>query len=619
MAKSKKAGADNVLAPVAGIEMLAIHELVNSPTNPRKTYSVPELEELARSIRDHGLINPITVRPVYEENPSNKSLPPGILHYEVVAGNRRFKAAQIADMEFVPCIVRELTDDQVLDIQIDENLHRQDVPPLEEADAFKSLLDAKRISINELAARLNKSAAYIYKRIRLTNLSEKYRPYLQDGTLPVTVAEIISSYTIEAQDNAFKSVMYKEGEKVIFFDGKYVRRRMEMDLCTELKKAIWPLDAENMQPGLPACSACEKNTAVATLLFPDGLSNQRCTDKACWKVKERVFVAMAVQEWKAYCKAKKVEEVYADLYFFRYDQKSMEGIFDGTEKVLSQYNYEIVEEGTHGSIQVMFVGGSSWDEERNSRNYKTGWVTQKVSTNGTRTDWEMDKILQDSTLNQEEKQERITQLIAKREQQKKDQEIAAEQKSLRIIISSKAIEAKPLTTPNLMRLALYYQLIGYDNFLRDYWQDIFRLDAEEWRPDSFLKEHSENEEWNAATVDKWFSMLNGKDDGGIDPFDVWNDLLEDDEKFEFMNNTFNVSSDERISEILALTLLCKGHERLGDWNQKIPSEPLIRYGKTIGLDPDHILQFVRDERAKTPVVVDEDDDEMDYDLDDEDE
>lgn len=59
MAKSKKAGADNAPAPVAGIEMLAIHELVNSPTNPRKTYSVPELEELARSIRDHGLINPI--------------------------------------------------------------------------------------------------------------------------------------------------------------------------------------------------------------------------------------------------------------------------------------------------------------------------------------------------------------------------------------------------------------------------------------------------------------------------------------------------------------------------------------------------------------------------------
>jgi ParB family chromosome partitioning protein len=146
MAKSKKAGADNALEPVAGIEMLAIHELVNSPTNPRKTYSVPELEELARSILDHGMINPITVR----------TSPDG---YEVVAGNRRFKAAQMANLETVPCIIRNLTDEQVLDIQIDENLHRQDVPPLEEADAFKSLLDAKRISINELAARLNKSAS----------------------------------------------------------------------------------------------------------------------------------------------------------------------------------------------------------------------------------------------------------------------------------------------------------------------------------------------------------------------------------------------------------------------------------------------------------------------------
>lgn len=127
MAKSKKVGVNDASAHVPGIEMLAIHELVNSPTNPRKTYSVPELEELARSIRDHGLINPITVRPVYDDvHPNIRSW------YEVVAGNRRFKAAQIADLEQVPCIVRELTDDQVLDIQIDENLHRQDVPPLEE-------------------------------------------------------------------------------------------------------------------------------------------------------------------------------------------------------------------------------------------------------------------------------------------------------------------------------------------------------------------------------------------------------------------------------------------------------------------------------------------------------
>ena len=615
MAKSKKAGADNALAPVAGIEMLAIHELVNSPTNPRKTYSIPELEDLARSIRDHGLINPITVRPVYNDvHPNIRSW------YEVVAGNRRFKAAQIADMEFVPCIVRELSDDQVLDIQIDENLHRQDVPPLEEADAFKSLLDAKRISINELSARLNKSAAYIYRRIKLTNLSDKYRPHLQSGALPVTTAEIFASYPQEAQDVIYKNVCYTEGERVIFYDSRNVRSRLEQQTCTNLKKAIWPLDHANMQPGLQACSTCEKNTAVATLLFPDGADAPRCTDKACWNLKETVWMALSVQEWKAYCQKEGIEELYADLYYYSYDKKPYEKIFNGSEKVLGRFDYERVDREYPGSMKVLFIGGSSWDEESNSWNFKVGYVALRKKSNGERIDWEMDKILKDENLTQEEKDQQVQLLVEKRQQQRIEQELHQEQKRFRMRLIEHCAGIRPTADVELIRMFLYRELLDQQMHTRNCWHEVFRLEALQWRPDSFLKDHSDNGEWNARAVDVWNEMLDEK--GETKPFEAWNSIFTEEEMNEFVINTLSTAPEYRIMQMLAMSSLYKIHDRLGNWNDDIPTEPVVRFAKHVGVDTDKVLEEVKQkiyEEKQGKAEADLEDEEYDYDLDDEDE
>lgn len=616
MAKSKKADADNALAPVVGIEMLAIHELVNSPTNPRKTYSVPELEELARSIKDHGLINPITVRPVFENESSNKSLPPGILHYEVVAGNRRFKAAQIADLEHVPCIVRELTDDQVLDIQIDENLHRQDVPPLEEADAFRSFMESKRISIAELAARVNKSATYIYKRIRLTNLSDTYRPHLESGALPVTTAEIIASYPTEAQDAIYKSVQYKEGDRVIFYDSRNVRSRLENQTCTNLRKAFFPLDRADLQPGLQACTNCEKNTAVATLLFPDGADAPRCTDKSCWKVKEAVWMALAIQEWKAHCKHSGTEETYADLYYYSYDKKPYDNVFTGSEKILGRFDYEVVEETTPGALHVMFIGGSSWNEEDNARNFTTGYVLMKVR-NGVSVDWEMDRILSDDSLTQDEKDFKVNLLIADREIKKELQRYEQEQKVFRRELIVQANNIKPAADAELVRLMLYTYLLDQDNFTRNCWHDVFSVEAKEWRPDSFLTDNSDNGEWNAKAVEAWFSVLN-ETNKDTTPFDVWNDVTTDEERNAFVNECLGNATADRIMEMLATFALYRIHDKLGDWRQPIKSEPVVRFAKHIGLPVDVIMEEVKRKLEAEKQDDPDDEDENDYYLDNED-
>lgn len=593
--------------------MLAIHELVNSPTNPRKTYSVPELEELARSIRDHGLINPITVRPVYDDvHPNIRSW------YEVVAGNRRFKAAQIADMEFVPCIVRELSDDQVLDIQIDENLHRQDVPPLEEADAFKSLLDAKRISINELAARLNKSAAYIYRRIKLTNLSDKYRPHLQSGALPVTTAEIFASYPQEAQDVIYKNVCYTEGERVIFYDSRNVRSRLEQQTCTNLKKAIWPLDHANMQPGLQACSTCEKNTAVATLLFPDGADAPRCTDKACWALKETVWMALSVQEWKAYCKKEGIEEVYADLYYYQYDKKPFEKIFNGSEKVLGRFDYERVDREYPGAFKVLFIGGSSWDEEVNKWNFKVGYIALRVK-NGSPVDWEMDKILNDENLTKEEKDQQIQLLDEKRQKQRIEQEFQREQKLFRRKLIEHAAGLTPIGDTEIVRLFLYRELYDQGMHTRECWHDVFRNEAINWRPKSFADEYGDGK-WSDECIEAWTSMVFER--GDIKPFEVWNDLVTEEEANEFVLNVLKQASDERIMQMFSISALYKIHTRLGNWNDSMPTEAVVRYAKHRDINTERVLDDVKQkiyEENQAKAEADLDNEEYDYDLDDEDE
>lgn len=194
--------------PAVAVEHIPLIALHHSPTNPRKTYPERELEELAESIRSQGIINPITVRPFYEENK--------IVAYEVVAGNRRYRAALLAELQLVPCIVRDLTDDQVMDIQIAENLHRQDVPPLEEAAAFQAMLDTRKIDVDELAGKIGKSARYVYRRLKLNNLHERYIPFMESGDLAASTAEVLASYPQEAQLAIFKKTYYDWGGEIKF-------------------------------------------------------------------------------------------------------------------------------------------------------------------------------------------------------------------------------------------------------------------------------------------------------------------------------------------------------------------------------------------------------------------
>jgi ParB/RepB/Spo0J family partition protein len=166
------------------LKSIPLAQIAPSPTNPRKTFDAAKLQELANSIGTKGLIQPIVVRPYPAlnpagVNPNGKGLP----KYELVAGERRFRASKLASLETILSVVRELDDVQVLEIQTIENLQRDDVHPLEEADGYAALMKSAGYDVDQIAAKIGKSTKYVYDRIKLLQLIPAAKKYFLDGEI----------------------------------------------------------------------------------------------------------------------------------------------------------------------------------------------------------------------------------------------------------------------------------------------------------------------------------------------------------------------------------------------------------------------------------------------------
>ena len=149
---------------------LPIEHLVPNLNQPRKDFSTDELNSLASSIEDTGIIQPILVR-------KNKDV------YEIVAGERRWRAAQIAKIHEVPVLIKELTDEEVVKISIIENIQRVDLNPIEEANSYKQLIQDFGYTQEKVSASLGKSRSYIANSLRLLSLPESIIIFLNEGKL----------------------------------------------------------------------------------------------------------------------------------------------------------------------------------------------------------------------------------------------------------------------------------------------------------------------------------------------------------------------------------------------------------------------------------------------------
>ncbi|MGM0923615.1 MAG: ParB/RepB/Spo0J family partition protein [Bacillota bacterium] len=152
------------------LQEIKIKDLRPNPYQPRKTFLPGAIEELKESILQHGILQPIIVR---------KS----IKGYEIVVGERRFRAAKAAGLHVVPAVIRELTEQQMMELALLENLQREDLSPIEEAGAYQALLDHLHITQEELARRLGKSRPHIANHLRLLSLPETIQTLISEGKI----------------------------------------------------------------------------------------------------------------------------------------------------------------------------------------------------------------------------------------------------------------------------------------------------------------------------------------------------------------------------------------------------------------------------------------------------
>lgn len=154
----------------SGVEHISIDEIKPNAVQPRKTFDKEKLDDMAASIKEHGIIQPIIVRP------SGKG-------YEIVAGERRYRAARAAGLKEVPCIVRELTDRENMLFAIIENMQREDLNPIEEAEGLHAMAETYNLTQEDISKSVGKSRPYITNSLRLLNLEPEVLEMVRSGEL----------------------------------------------------------------------------------------------------------------------------------------------------------------------------------------------------------------------------------------------------------------------------------------------------------------------------------------------------------------------------------------------------------------------------------------------------
>jgi ParB/RepB/Spo0J family partition protein len=272
---------------------LELSQLQPSPTNPRKTFDVFELTNLADSIRTQGVIQPIVVR----------TTPNG--YYEIVSGERRFRASLLAGKTTIPAMIRELTTEQVLEIQIVENLQRQDVDPIEEAQAFNFLhSNYKSFTSEEIALRVGKSASYVRTRMQLCKLIPEAQQLMRDKHLTIGHCTILARLNEEQQKNILDWLVeydqQEDGTRVVCFvcDVADTKEHVQKNYMLDLALAKFDTKDEKLCPEAGSCHLCPKRTGYNLSLFEDLDDKDRCTDAKCWNTKLDAHVEKALKNKK---------------------------------------------------------------------------------------------------------------------------------------------------------------------------------------------------------------------------------------------------------------------------------------------------------------------------------
>lgn len=246
-----------------------------SADNHRKTFNDTSLQELAESIREVGVLQAIAVRPRTAGG------------YEIIYGERRYRASLLAGAKTIKATIYNITDDEAEDMSLSENLQREEVRPTEEARAFKRLLEKGRYDMYSLVSRFGRSEKYIYTRLKLNELYQPIGELLDNETITISVAEEISTYEPNIQKDVY--------EKHLKENSRDNWAGYTLKLFKKYFEEYYTTDLEQYKFDKTECKTCVHNAANYNL-FAEHNGCGHCTNRKCLDTKNAAFVAKETEK-----------------------------------------------------------------------------------------------------------------------------------------------------------------------------------------------------------------------------------------------------------------------------------------------------------------------------------
>lgn len=278
--------------------------IVPSATNPRRIRDDEKDKELFESIAVTGVLQPVLLRPQkatawhvkqWEGTFKSVALPQsavfgvGDMVYEIVAGQRRWEGSMKAGKPTMPAMIREMSNEEVGEAQIIENLQRAGVDPMDEAEAFARWrkLDANKYTTEYMAERVGKSTRYVWQCMQRESLIPELKELFRKGTITASHADLLCRLSAQAQKKAIDDVLIDYDEEVcsVRYLNSWIRGHVQLSL----DGAPWDKNDAKLVPSAGACSSCQKNTAVNPNLDEEA-KRATCTDRSCYENKQKAHL-----------------------------------------------------------------------------------------------------------------------------------------------------------------------------------------------------------------------------------------------------------------------------------------------------------------------------------------
>lgn len=261
-------------------------DLTESKTNPRRHADAKAFADLVSSVREHGVLVPLLVRPTRNGS------------FEIVAGARRYRAAKEVGVDSIPVRVRDLTDTQALEIQVIENLQREDVHPLDEATGYQALMKRAGYDVPAIAAKVGKSVSYVYQRLKLAELIEPLKKAFLEDRITAGHAILLARLQSEHQRQAQRECLEdRYSNQMLSVRG--LADWIQSNILLDLSGAPWKKDDAELVPTAGPCTTCPKRTGNQPALFPEVKKGDVCTDPTCFAAKMAAFMERKAGELTA--------------------------------------------------------------------------------------------------------------------------------------------------------------------------------------------------------------------------------------------------------------------------------------------------------------------------------